>query len=436
MSTTPHSAVAVLGVPFHNVTMDETVEVIDEMIQEGGFHQVATANVDFLMHAIRDRHLQEILCNCDLVIPDGMPIVWAARMLGTSLKQRVCGVDLVPRLAALAAERGYSIYLLGASEQNAAQAVENLKERFPGLRIAGRYSPPVQPLDRMDHEDILQRIELAKPDILLVAMGNPKQEKWLAMHRQRLSVPVCIGVGGSVDFMAGAVTRAPRWMQDHGLEWMYRASQEPRRLARRYIGDAAGFARYMPQQLVSTMLQPRHKTKSGIFADCTGNTKIVSVYGDLTGALLPEFDTVTRDAAATGMNVILNMSHVNYVGPDALGSLIQLMSAMRNSHEQLWLAEPPAHLLRVLHGARLNGLFMSTSSVADALHRTARAEERMLNLVRSSSPMNRPVPQPVQIRVELLQDVCQKITAASRPAEDEPTYADQTHIFAFHTSLT
>ena len=119
--------------------MDETVDFIDAKIQERGFHQIATANVDFLIHAIRDRRLQEILCNCDLVIPDGMPIVWAARMLGTSLKQRVCGVDLVPRLAALSAQRGYSIYLLGASERNAALAVEKLQTLFPGLRIAGRY---------------------------------------------------------------------------------------------------------------------------------------------------------------------------------------------------------------------------------------------------------------------------------------------------------
>lgn len=436
MSTTPHSAVAVLGVPFHNVTMEETVDFIDAKIQEGGFHQIATANVDFLIHAIRDRRLQEILCNCDLVIPDGMPIVWAARMLGTSLKQRVCGVDLVPRLAALSAQRGYSIYLLGASERNSAQAAENLQARYPGLRIAGRYSPPVLPLEQMDHEDILRRIERAKPDILLVAMGNPKQEKWLAMHRQRLNVPVCIGVGGSVDFVAGAVARAPRWMQNHGLEWLYRASQEPRRLAKRYIGDALGFARYMPQQLISSQLQPRHKTKSGIFTDSTGNTKVVSIYGDLTGSLLPEFDTLTRDAVTSGMNVILNMSHVNYVGPDALGSLIHLESAMREAHEQLWLAEPPPHLLRVLHGARLNGLFMSTSSVTDALHRTARAEERMLNLARYSSPLNRSGAQPVQIRVELLQDVCQKVTAANQPLEDDRgTYTDQTHVFAFHTSL-
>lgn len=414
--------------------MDETVAFIDEKIRERGFHQIATANVDFLIHAIRDRQMQEILCNCDLVIPDGMPIVWAAQMLGTSLKQRVCGVDLVPRLAALSAERGYSIYLLGASEQNAARCAENLKERFPGLRIAGRYSPPVRPLEEMDHEEILRRIERANPDILLVAMGNPKQEKWLAMHRQRLNVPVCIGVGGSVDFMAGAVSRAPRWMQNHGLEWLYRAAQEPQRLAMRYLKDAAGFAMYMPRQLFSTLMQPRHKSKSGVFADTTGNTRVISVYGDLTGPLLPEFNGTADEAVACGMNVVLDMSHINYVGPDALGSLIHLMSATRESHEQLWLAEPPPHLVRVLQGARLNGLFMTTSTVSDALHRTARAEERALRLAQTPARGNWPQPQPVQIRVELLQDVCMKITAASQPAEGEQdVYGDQAPLYAFHS---
>ncbi len=111
------ASVAVLGVPFDNVTMDEAVDLIEDKINESGFHQVATANVDFLMHAIQDRQLQEILCSCDLVVADGMPIVWAARMLGTRLKERVSGVDLVPRVAELAARRGYGIYLLGATEQ-------------------------------------------------------------------------------------------------------------------------------------------------------------------------------------------------------------------------------------------------------------------------------------------------------------------------------
>src|SRR6202012_942314 len=126
---------------------------------------------------------------------------------------------------------------------------------FPGLRIAGRYSPPMQPLEKMNHEEILDRIAQAKPDILLVAFGNPKQEKWLAMPRNRLNVPVCIGVGGSLDFVAGAVPRAPKWMQSTGFEWAYRIAQEPKRLAQRYVHDAIGLAMHIPSQFIATAMQ-------------------------------------------------------------------------------------------------------------------------------------------------------------------------------------
>src|ERR1700756_5013050 len=146
------NSVAVLGVPINNVTMDEAVRIIEDKIESGGCHQVATANVDFLMNAIHDPELQNILCSCSLVVPDGMPILWSARLMGARLKERVCGIDLVPRLAELSARRGYSIYLLGASERSSQRAAEVLQERYPGLRIAGRYSPPVRPLERMNHE--------------------------------------------------------------------------------------------------------------------------------------------------------------------------------------------------------------------------------------------------------------------------------------------
>src|ERR1700679_634566 len=115
MATTLPSTVAVLGVPFHNVTMDETIAFVDEKIKDRGFHQIATANVDFLVHAIRDKEMQQILCSCDLVIPDGMPILWSAWLMGSALKQRVCGVDLVPRLAELCVDKGHSMFFLGAS---------------------------------------------------------------------------------------------------------------------------------------------------------------------------------------------------------------------------------------------------------------------------------------------------------------------------------
>jgi len=405
MATTFPYSTAVLGVPFHNVTIDEAVNFVEEKIEEGGFHQVATANVDFLMHSIRDKGLQEILCSCDLVVPDGMPILWAAKLLGVSLRERVCGIDLVPKLAELCVRRSFSLFLLGASDEVSARAADRLTRSFPGLDIAGRYSPPARPLEEMNHEEILQRIAAAKPDILLVALGNPKQEKWIAMNRQHLNVPVCIGIGGSLDLIAGSLARAPRWMQHTGLEWLYRVSQEPKRLAKRYLRDITGFAWHMPSNLFATVLQPRHKTRPGIFLDHVDTTDVISVYGDFTGSIVKEFQTLSSTSVANGMNLVLNLAETSYLGADALGAMIQISATMRQSHRELWLAAMRPHLLRMLHGARLNTYFMITSSVDDAIYRSERAEQRFYarsNTVRVPSNT-------VQIRFEFLQDICQKI---------------------------
>jgi N-acetylglucosaminyldiphosphoundecaprenol N-acetyl-beta-D-mannosaminyltransferase len=336
-------------------------------------------------------------------------------------------VDLVPRLAELCARENYSIFILGASEQNSARAAENLMAKYPGLRIAGRYSPPLMPLERMNHDDILRRIARARPDILLVAMGNPKQEKWLAMHRDRLNVPVCIGVGGSIDFISGATKRAPHWMRSSGMEWAYRLAQEPKRLAGRYLGDVYGFARYMPQQYLATTLQPRHKTKSGVFADQNGNTSVISIYGDLSGPALKEFRGLARYALDCGMSMVLNLSQTHYIGPDALGALVAVASEVRNSGGQLWLAEMKPHLQRVINGSRLAGLFMTTSSVTDGLHRTARAEERFFHSSHADL-LGRAGENSLQIRVELLQDVCRKVSAASNQAAFEPEGTDSDYV--------
>lgn len=437
MSTTLPYTVAVLGVPFHSVSIDEAVDFIEEKVDEGGFHQVATANVDFLMQAMRDTKLQDILCSCDLVVPDGMPILWAAKTLGASLKERVCGVDLVPRLAKLCVERRFSMFLLGAGESTSARAAENLKKWFPGLQIAGRYSPPVSPLEQMDHNDILDRIAQARPDILLVAFGNPKQEKWLAMHRDRLNVPVCIGVGGSLDFIAGSVPRAPRWMQHSGLEWMYRAYKEPKRLARRYLHDAIGLALHMPSQMFSNALQPRNKIKSGVFMDQTGNTNVISVYGDFTGQLVNDFQALTRTTIANGMNLVLNLSQTIYLGADSLGAMIQASSAMRESNQQFWLAELRPHLSRMLQSARLNTYFMTTSSVDDAIYRTVKAEQRILSQPAVVENSNRHRPNEIQVRFELLQDICQRM-AVTAPALQPVSYSStstRNQGYAFHTSV-
>jgi N-acetylglucosaminyldiphosphoundecaprenol N-acetyl-beta-D-mannosaminyltransferase len=408
------NSVAVLGVPFNNVSMDEAVRIIGEKIESGGYHQVATANVDFLMHAINDPELQSILCSCSLVVPDGMPILWSARLMGSRLKERVCGIDLVPRLAELSARRGYSIYLLGASEKSSQRAAEILQERYPGLRIAGRYSPPVRPLEQMNHEEILARIEMAQPDILLVAFGNPKQEKWLSMHRGRLRVPVSIGVGGSLDMIAGKLARAPRWMQKTGMEWLFRAMQEPRRLAGRYLFDALALGRYLPQQMAATASQPKTSGPSRIIPTQLNDTVVIAIQGNLTGESLSEFERQARHAAEAGKHIVLDMTESGYFGPNTLGSLLQLMTSMRGRKLHLWLAGMRPHITRLLRSARLDSCFRMTSSVADALYRIAKAEQVALAHMPALHSLRRKAGPAVQLRLESMQNVCQKMTVSGQ----------------------
>jgi N-acetylglucosaminyldiphosphoundecaprenol N-acetyl-beta-D-mannosaminyltransferase len=392
--------------------MDEALTIIEQNIEEGGFHQVATANVDFLMNAIHDRALRDILCSCSLVVPDGMPILWSARLMGSRLKERVCGSDLVPRLAELASRRGYSIYLLGSSAKSSQRAAEHLQATYPGLRIAGRYSPPLRSLEEMNHEEILRRIEQAKPDILFVAFGNPKQEKWLAMHRDRLKVPVCIGIGCSLDLVSGSVARAPRWMQKSGFEWLFRARQEPKRLVRRYLNDAITLGRYLPQQMAATASQPRNAGPSGIFANTVGNTEVITIQGNLTGSLLADFEKRTQEAGAAGMHIVLNMAESAYCGPTTLGSLVQLMASMQRLKLQLWLAEMRPHLVRLLRTSKLDSYFKTTSSVNDALYRIAKAEQRTLGHTASLQTFRDRASSPVHVQVELLQDICRNMAVS------------------------
>lgn len=248
------SPIAILGVRFDNVTLAGTIARIEEMIASRRPHYIATANIDFLVQARADAELRRILFDAPLILCDGTPLVWASRWLGNPLPERVAGSDLVPRLLGVAAEKGYRIFFLGGREEVLRDAVENVRAKHPRIEIAGHLSPPFAPLHAMDHAAIRREIVAAKPDLLFVSFGCPKQEKWIAMNYRELGVPVCIGVGATVDFLAGAMKRAPLWMQRCGLEWLFRLLQEPRRLARRYFHDMLVFgAPFLRQWL---MLRP------------------------------------------------------------------------------------------------------------------------------------------------------------------------------------
>ena len=236
------SDVNLFGVPITRVTMDQALTRLGASLGSGRLTQVATVNLDFLVSAQKRPHVRDILARSEMNVADGAPIVWLARLLGQSLPERVAGADLVPRLMRMASEKGVAVYLLGGENGAAAAAAARLRAEVPGLRIAGILEPVRAAVDNMDNEGILDAIEASGADILLVAFGHPKQEEWISLHRDRLTVSVAIGVGCVFDLMADRVTRAPTWLRTAGFEWLFRLGQEPRRLFSRYALDATWLA--------------------------------------------------------------------------------------------------------------------------------------------------------------------------------------------------
>ncbi|MEA2672105.1 MAG: hypothetical protein QOG45_2325 [Chloroflexota bacterium] len=237
----PHGAgrISIAGVPVDPVDRATAVGLTLLVLGSGRALQICTVNLHFLVTARRDATVRRILGSSALNVADGAPVLWLARLLGTPLPERVAGADLVPALLSAAAAVRARVFLLGGEAGTAAQAGRRLEAEHPGLVVCGTSEPAVAAHDAMDNEAILHTIARSRADILLVALGHPKQERWIDLHRGRLSVSVAIGVGCSLDLIAGRRSRAPRWMQRSGLEWLHRVLREPRRLLPRYALDAA-----------------------------------------------------------------------------------------------------------------------------------------------------------------------------------------------------
>lgn len=221
--------VNLLGVPVAAVTMDEALDILEQFVSERRTHLVVTSDASSIVRAQEDEEFRRIVQNADLVTPDGIGVVWGARLLGLPIYQRVPGVELMAKLCERAAQKGWKVFLLGAKPGVAEQAAKNLQARYPSLQIVGTHHGYFTP---EEEPQVIAKIKAAQPDILFVAFGIPKQEKWIARHADELQVPICIGVGGSFDVYAGVVKRAPEWVQRLCLEWLYRTIRDPRRLPR------------------------------------------------------------------------------------------------------------------------------------------------------------------------------------------------------------
>lgn len=221
--------VEILGIPFDVLTMEMALEKIQDFIAQGTPHQVVTANAEMVMLAQEDKAFRELLSAADLVTGDGAGVVWASKKTVKPLPERVTGVDLVNNLLPIAAREGYGIFLFGAGPGVAEEAAKKMREKYPTLEIVGVENGYFQP---QDEQTIVEKIRTAQPQILLVALGFPRQEKWIQKNLHNLGVPVAIGVGGTLDVFSGQVLRAPVWMQKSNLEWLYRLLKEPQRAVR------------------------------------------------------------------------------------------------------------------------------------------------------------------------------------------------------------
>jgi N-acetylglucosaminyldiphosphoundecaprenol N-acetyl-beta-D-mannosaminyltransferase len=353
----------IYGVPFHNVTFDEAVDWIVERVRSGRPANIATANLDFVTQAWNDPELQRILIDADLVLVDGFPIVKLAPFFGPRLKGRVTGSDLTPMLAEKAAEEGFRIYGLGSAAGVAEAAMKILKTRHPKLKVAGAYSPPFAPLLEMDHRDLLKRLEAAHPDILFVALGSPKQEKFISMHVRGWNVPVAMGVGASLDFITGEQKRAPVWMRRIYLEWFWRICCSPRRLFVRYLSNLR-FLLSASRKMIGIHYMADKPVPFQMLDDDDierlrqGGILVERFQGLKDEPAIREF--VRRlEKEANGMNLLLDIHAVPWLNSLELGALLEINKACRSEGKRLILYAPRPKVRCLLETCRLTDYFDS-----------------------------------------------------------------------------
>lgn len=376
----PVARTVLLGVPVACLDMDAVVEWVDRAIASGVPQQVATANVNFLALARRDPDFLRLLHDAGLVTADGMPLCWASRVAGVPLPERVAGSDLVPRLCALAARRGYRVFLMGPPISTP-EAGARLCARHPGLRIVGIETPPYAPIEAWDNAAYCARIREARTDLLLVGFGAPKQDRWIARHLRDSGASVAIGVGATFDYVAGRVRRAPRAVQAAGLEWAWRLAAEPRRLWRRYLLDAVHVGPPLLAQLLATRLAARRARRAPAgrarVRRIGGRAEafVVTLSGRLDADRLPAIRRAMAGLPDRPGALVLDLTLARFLAPAVLGELVGLVGRVRRAGGTASLALSP-EAERQLSVAGLAGLAPRFGDTTEAVQHLGAPRER------------------------------------------------------------
>ena len=367
-ATTSTDTLAMLGVTFDAVTAEQAMDRVDEMIAARTPHYIVTPNVDFLVQAGRDRELHRILLEADLVLTDGAPLLWMSRWLRRPFPERVAGSDIVPRLLRRAESRGYRVFFLGGQETIGQQAVERIRRTHPGLAGVDHYSPPFADLLHMDQEEIQERIRQANPDLLFVCFGCPKQEKWIAMNHRQVGVPVCMGVGATIDFLAGHISRAPRWMRRAGLEWAYRLGHEPRRLFQRYLDDFRVFLPAATRQLwrMGRVRPGPGRDAHAVSGTVSGDASRLRLEGVVDADQVNQAVALASGGSSHARRTLLDLSGTSHLTSAGIGGLVRWRTRLRACGGELVLLAPSPAVREALGLMNLTEVFF-TATDADGL---------------------------------------------------------------------
>lgn len=360
------SLTVLLGLPFHDLTLSETLDYCSHAMAGEVPRYLVTANVDFTTQAYEDVDLKKIVFFADRVVCDGMPLVWLSRLLGHPLRERVAGSDMVPMLLEICGRLGHSVYFLGSDLETLKEAKEIAEQRYPGLKVAGMDSPPMGAVVEWDNEGLCERMRASGAKLLLACLGCPKQERWIFAHHQDTGIPLSIGVGASLDFITGKQKRAPKWMQKSGLEWFWRMSSSPKRLVSRYRKDLGflitasirqGLSQWRRSSLADSVVEIPTAVSDGGSA-CRIAWAGELRQGDWAGAPVPD----SIDAP-----VLLDASRVTFMDSSGLGRLAGLVRGCRSAVQPLLVVNPSPAFTKAVQAAQMVTLFTTVESEAKAL---------------------------------------------------------------------
>jgi N-acetylglucosaminyldiphosphoundecaprenol N-acetyl-beta-D-mannosaminyltransferase len=256
-----HRRLDLLGVRVSDTNIPQAVATIDGWIKEKFKTYVCVAPVSTLVDCQRDGEYKAVVNRAGMVTPDGMPVVWLGKSKGSKVIARTYGPDLLTAVCEYGTGRGYRHFFYGSTAETLDRLQERLLGKAPGLNIAGKISPDFKPQACLESREIIERINQARPDILWVGLGSPKQDFWMSLNRSSIDAPVIIGVGAAFDFLSGVKPQAPRWMQRSGLEWVFRLCSEPRRLWKRYLIGNSAFIFYVCRDSLKNLFKgPSGKT--------------------------------------------------------------------------------------------------------------------------------------------------------------------------------